>query len=167
MGKFYLISEEELHSLIVAKMKNEMNERDGVYNWEWYGMSYDEVANEFNPDDVEYEDLNFNDVAAAHIKAYYNEIEMAEKEPTKGQISRMKIDALTQSFLEGTVWLNHTGFILDKDNFIAFATKHGTSEGMPHTHLAKKFIEAAYRGKSYFGWRWQLKGECELIEKEI
>lgn len=163
MSKYYLISEEELHNLIVAKMENEMNDRDGVDNWEYYGMSYDEIANEFNPDDIEYEDLDFNDVAAAHIKAYYNEIEMTEKEPTKSQIKKMKINALTQAFLDGSVWLEHTGFVLNRDNFVEFARKKGVSEGMPHTHLAKKFIEAAYSSsKHYFGWTWTLKGECKF-----
>lgn len=78
MSKYYLVPEEKLHNLIVAEMENEMNNRDGVDNWEYYGMSYDEVANEFNPDEIEYEDLNFDDVASAHIKAYYKEIEITE-----------------------------------------------------------------------------------------
>lgn len=62
---------EEYVNLIACQMQYDMLHRDGVDNWEWYGASYDEVAQDWCADaDVPYsydEYDSFKDVAKAIV----------------------------------------------------------------------------------------------------
>ena len=66
-----VISYDEYIDLIACRMYCDMLDRDGVDNWEWYGESYDEVAQDWcieagvpsNHDDY----YNFDDVAEAIV----------------------------------------------------------------------------------------------------
>jgi hypothetical protein len=91
----------------------------------------------------------------------------AYKGYSKEQIKDLKLTELTNRFLEGTIWLNHTGFILNKDNYIEFATvKNGIPVAMPHSMIARRFINAGYSSQKYCGWHWKLCGDTEInVEK--
>lgn len=87
---------------------------------------------------------------------------------SKEQIKDLKLTELTNRFLEGTVWLNHTGFILNKDNYIEFATvKNGIPAAMPHNMIARRFINAGYSSQKYCGWHWKLCGDTEINAEKV
>jgi hypothetical protein len=67
--KKYIVTESQLMNLLIAEMKNAMNERAGVDNWEWCGNSYDEVINDYYPDDDVPEDTDVWECAKARIEA--------------------------------------------------------------------------------------------------
>lgn len=67
--KKYIVTESQLLNLLIAEMKNVMNERAGVDNWEWYGSAYEEVINEYYPDDDVPEEITVWDCAKARIEA--------------------------------------------------------------------------------------------------
>ena len=66
-----VIPYDEYIGLRVCQMRCDMLDRDGVGNWEWYGESYDEVAQDwcidagvpYNHDDYH----SFDDVAEAIV----------------------------------------------------------------------------------------------------
>lgn len=87
---------------------------------------------------------------------------------SKEQIKDFKLTELTNRFLAGTVWLNHTGFILNKDNYIEFATiKNGIPAAMPHHMIARRFINAGYSSQKYCGWHWKLCGDIEINTEKV
>ena len=45
----YVVPESKLINLLICEMECEMNARDGVDNWSWYGNSYNDVVKEFWP----------------------------------------------------------------------------------------------------------------------
>ena len=49
--KMYVISRSKLINLLVCEMECEMNARDGVDNWDWYGNSYSSVVKDYWPDE--------------------------------------------------------------------------------------------------------------------
>lgn len=63
MSRKYIIEEDELFGLLMDRMEATMNRRDGVINWEYYGESYEEVAEEFHPEHVPY--VSFDECASA------------------------------------------------------------------------------------------------------
>lgn len=67
--KKYELTESQLMNLLIAEIKNTMNERVGVNNWEWCRKSYDEVIREFYPDDDVPEDTDEWECAKARIEA--------------------------------------------------------------------------------------------------
>lgn len=67
--KKYELTETQLINLLIAEMKNVMNERAGVASWEWYGSTYDEVINDYYPDDDVPEDTDVWECAKARIEA--------------------------------------------------------------------------------------------------
>lgn len=87
---------------------------------------------------------------------------------SKEQIKDFKLTELTNRFLAGAVWLNHTGFILNKDNYIEFATiKNGIPAAMPHNMIARRFINAGYSSQKYCGWHWKLCGDIEINMEKV
>lgn len=87
---------------------------------------------------------------------------------SKEQIRDFKLTELTNRFLAGAVWLNHTGFILNKDNYIEFATvKNGIPAAMPHNMIARRFINAGYSSQKYCGWHWKLCGDTEINTEKV
>lgn len=70
----FIITESELKEMLVALMKETMNQRDGVDNWEWYGESSLEIIQDFYPEYMELEEIensniNFEKCAEAIIDA--------------------------------------------------------------------------------------------------
>ena len=109
-----------------------------------------------------------------HIEIPLTEEEKAQKiiekktsNLTKEQILDIKLTELTKRFLEGTVWLNHINFVLEKDNFIEFfVSKNGAAE-IRHQDLARRFIKAGFSCGSYCGWSWRLCGNVEVDLREV
>lgn len=69
----FIVSESDLIEMLEALMEKEMNERDGVGNWEWYGESHLETVRDFYPESIsEKEILNrsigFRECAKAIIE---------------------------------------------------------------------------------------------------
>lgn len=66
-----VIPYKEYIDLITCQMQCDMLNRDGVDNWEWYGESYDEVAQDWCADanvSYNYDDYDsFKDVAEAIV----------------------------------------------------------------------------------------------------
>lgn len=66
-----VIPYDEYIDLIVCQMRCDMLDRDGVDNWEWYGASYDEVAQDWCVDagvPYNYDDYyGFSEVAEAIV----------------------------------------------------------------------------------------------------
>ena len=87
---------------------------------------------------------------------------------TKEQILDIKLTELTERFLEGTVWLSHADFILNKDNFIKFAaSKNGFPAGMRHQDLARRFIRAGFSCHGYCGLSWRLCGDVKVDLRKV
>lgn len=63
MSRKFIVDEEELFLLLIAKMECAMLNRDGVNNWAWYGESQEEVAEEFHPEHLS--NVSFDECAAA------------------------------------------------------------------------------------------------------
>jgi hypothetical protein len=138
-----------------------------------------------NPRDNRLVNLEWVTIEENHRRALENHIEnpLTEEEEekkvqkviekkttnfTKEQIIDIKLTELTERFLEGTVWLNHAGFILNKDNFIKFATsKNGAPAGMRRQDLARRFIKAGFSCGSYCGCSWKLGGSVEVDLRKV
>ena len=58
----FIVTESELKEMLVALMKETMNQRDGVDNWEWYGESGLEVIQDFYPEYMELEEIENNNI---------------------------------------------------------------------------------------------------------
>lgn len=58
----FIVTESELKEMLVALMKETMNQRDGVDNWEWYGESGLEVIQDFYPEYMELEEIESNNI---------------------------------------------------------------------------------------------------------
>ena len=68
--RYYVVPEKVLANLLVSEMMCEMNERDGVDNWGWYGSSYEEIVREFYPGEpAEAENMSMWDCAMARLEA--------------------------------------------------------------------------------------------------
>lgn len=63
MSRKFIVDEEELFSLLLAKMECSMLNRDGVDNWSWYGESREEIVEEFHPEHLS--GVSFEECAAA------------------------------------------------------------------------------------------------------
>ena len=73
MNTYYKLSTEELTNLLLAAVKLECLERDGVDNWEWYMEGkYSYLADELGISlhDVENNDLDFEDLVNKLIESY-------------------------------------------------------------------------------------------------
>lgn len=78
MNTYYKLSEEELTNLLLAAVKLECLEQDGVDNWEWYMENkYSYLADELGISlhDVEDNDLDFKDLVIKLIKSYPKSVE--------------------------------------------------------------------------------------------
>lgn len=62
MGRKFVIDESDLKEMLVALMEYDMNLRDGVDNWSWYGTSYKETVQDFYPEQLSIEELSENDI---------------------------------------------------------------------------------------------------------
>lgn len=72
--KRYVVSESRLRELLVAEMTCDMNERDGVDNWGWYGSSYRDIVKEYWPGEEpmtedEEDSIDMWDCASARLEA--------------------------------------------------------------------------------------------------
>lgn len=69
--KRYIVSESRLRELLVAEMTCDMNERDGVDNWGWYGSSYRDIVKEYWPGEepMTEDSIDMWDCADARLEA--------------------------------------------------------------------------------------------------
>lgn len=58
----FIVTESELKEMLVALMKEVMNLRDGVDNWEWYGTSFHKTVQDFYPEQLSIDDIWENDI---------------------------------------------------------------------------------------------------------
>lgn len=58
----FVVNESQLREMLYAFMEYHMNLRDGVNNWEWYGESFNEIVQEFYPEDISIDDIRENDI---------------------------------------------------------------------------------------------------------
>ena len=67
--KMYVVPKSMLINLLICEMECEMNDRDGVDNWGWYGHSYNSVIRDFYPGDEIPEDTDMYSCAQARLEA--------------------------------------------------------------------------------------------------
>lgn len=62
MGRKFIVDEADLIEMLMALMESEMNARDGVDNWGWYGSSYEDVVRDNYPEQLSEEELHEHNI---------------------------------------------------------------------------------------------------------
>ena len=78
MNNYYKISKNELLELLYCRIKLDALEASGVDNWEWYGINFSEVAEEYKknfegkiPSYMDTEDFDLEDCALLELTNNY------------------------------------------------------------------------------------------------
>lgn len=78
INNYYQISKNELFELLCCKIKLNALEASGVDNWEWYGINFSEVAEEYKkkfegkiPSYMDTEDFGLEDCALLELANNY------------------------------------------------------------------------------------------------
>ena len=58
----FVVDEGQLRKMLYAFMEYNMNLRDGVDNWSWYGTSRHETVQDFYPEQLSIDDICENDI---------------------------------------------------------------------------------------------------------